>query len=262
MLAKRIIPCLDVADGKVVKGVRFRQHQVVGEIVELAKFYSDSGADELVFYDITASADRRKASRLWVERIAKFIHIPFCVGGGIDSIEVAESLLFSGADKISVNTPALLRPTLVTELAARFGRQCVVVGIDSLKIENEFRVRSHTGRSSSERDGGWRTMDWIEEVVKRGAGEVVLNCMDRDGVRGGYDIEQLRKACQLCKVPLIASGGAGKVEHFAEVFSDTMVSGALGAGIFHEKKVSILDIKKYCAKQGILVREEWKENSH
>lgn len=255
MLARRIIPCLDVADGKVVKGRQFRDHVVVGEIEDLAAAYSDQGADELVFYDITASADRQQVSREWVERVAQRINIPFCVAGGITSVNTAKEILFSGAEKISINTPALMRPELITELANEFGSQCVVVGVDSLRLDNDFWVRSHTGRASSQRSTPWRTMDWILEVQERGAGEIVLNCMDQDGVRRGYDIEQLKAARQLCEVPLIASGGAGKLEDFAQVFSEAHVDGALAASVFHHQIFSISQVKKYCGEKGIVIRQ-------
>ncbi|MBK9037943.1 MAG: imidazole glycerol phosphate synthase subunit HisF [Bdellovibrionales bacterium] len=255
MLARRVIPCLDVADGKVVKGLRFRDHEVVGEIEDLAAFYSDEGADELVFYDITASADGRDISQGWVERIARRINIPFCVAGGISSVDAAKRVLFSGADKVSVNTPALLRPQLITELAEQFGRQCVVVGIDSMKVQDEYLVRSHTGRTSTQQSTNWKTLDWIVEVQRLGAGEIVLNCMDQDGVRTGYDLEQLLIARALCDVPLVASGGAGTLAHFEEVFRLTQVDGALAASVFHKKLFSIGEVKKYCRERGIRIRQ-------
>ncbi|MBK7842787.1 MAG: imidazole glycerol phosphate synthase subunit HisF [Bdellovibrionales bacterium] len=255
MLARRIIPCLDVAEGKVVKGVRFRDHEVVGEIEDLASFYSDEGADELVFYDITASADGRDVSPEWVERIARRINIPFCVAGGISSVEAAKRVLFSGADKVSVNTPALLRPQLIAELAEQFGRQCVVVGIDSIKVQDEYLVRSHTGRTSTQQSTNWKTLDWIAEVQRLGAGEIVLNCMDQDGVRTGYDLEQLLVARALCDVPLVASGGAGALAHFEEVFRLTQVDGALAASVFHKKLFSIGEVKRHCRECGIRIRQ-------
>nr|MDQ3057445.1 imidazole glycerol phosphate synthase cyclase subunit [Pseudomonadota bacterium] len=230
MLSKRIIPCLDVRDGRVVKGVRFRDHIDVGGIEELAQRYRDDGADELVFYDITASPQGRGADRSWIEKIARVLDIPFCVAGGIRSVADARAILHAGVDKISINTPALERPGLIAELADAFGSQCVVVGIDSLRdTDGEWRVRSHTGDPGAMRAPGKRTLDWVAEAQIHGAGEIVLNCMGSDGVRRGYDIEQLRAVRAVCQVPLIASGGAGTVAHFANVFRDADVDGALAA---------------------------------
>jgi cyclase len=208
MLSRRIIPCLDVRDGEVVKGVRFRNHVVVGAIEELALRYRDQGADELVFYDITASPERRSVDRAWVERVARLIDIPFCVAGGIRSVEEARRVLGSGADKISVNSPALERPALINELANAFGVQCVVIGMDSLKdSDGQWRVRQYTGDPSTTRTLARLTMDWLQETQQRGAGEIVLNCMGSDGTRDGFDIEQLKAARAICRVPLVASGG-------------------------------------------------------
>lgn len=214
MLAKRIIPCLDVKDGVVVKGVKFRGHEVMGEIVPLARRYAEEGADELVFYDITASSDGRVVDKSWISRVAEAIDIPFCVAGGIRSIEDAGRLLAFGADKISVNSPALADPTLISRLAERFGVQCVVVGIDSWHDEKtgEYWVNQYTGDEKKTRVTQWRTLDWVEEVQRRGAGEIVLNMMNQDGVRQGYDLTQLSAVRAVCKVPLIASGGAGTME--------------------------------------------------
>ena len=216
MLSRRIIPCLDVREGRVVKGVKFRDHVDMGDIVELAMRYRDQGADELVFYDITASPQGRSVDRGWVERVARVIDIPFCVAGGIRRVDDARAILLAGADKVSVNTPALERPALISELAEAFGVQCVVVGIDSvLDADGEWRVRSHTGDPDAMRAPGKRTLDWVVEAQALGAGELVLNCMGSDGVRGGYDIEQLRAVRAVCGVPLVASGGAGEpVEAF------------------------------------------------
>jgi imidazole glycerol-phosphate synthase subunit HisF len=255
MLSRRIIPCLDVRDGKVVKGVRFRDHVVMGEIVDLALRYRDEGADELVFYDITASPEGRSVDRAWVERVARVIDIPFCVAGGIRSVEDARDVLHAGADKISVNSPALERPELVDELAAAFGVQCVVVGIDSLRDDDgEWRVRQYTGDPSKTRSLSRRTLDWMIEVQKRGAGEIVLNCMGSDGVRKGYDLEQLAAARAICSVPLIASGGAGVPEHFRDAFAQAGVDGALAASVFHSGAIAIPDLKHYLQQQGVIVR--------
>lgn len=255
MLSRRIIPCLDVRDGKVVKGVRFRDHVVMGEIVDLALRYRDEGADELVFYDITASPEGRSVDRGWVERVARVIDIPFCVAGGIRSVADARAVLHAGADKISVNSPALERPTLIDELAAAFGVQCVVVGVDSLRdADGEWRVRQYTGDPSKTQALSRRTLDWMIEVQQRGAGEIVLNCMDSDGVRRGYDLEQLSAARVICHVPLIASGGAGEPEHFCNAFVEADVDGALAASVFHSGAIAIPELKRYLHEQGIAVR--------
>jgi imidazole glycerol-phosphate synthase subunit HisF len=255
MLSRRIIPCLDVRDGKVVKGVRFRDHTVVGDIVELAMRYRDEGADELVFYDITASPERRSVERHWVEQVARVIDIPFCVAGGIRSVDEARAVLHAGADKVSVNSPALERPGLIDELAAAFGVQCVVVGIDSLRDEDgQWRVRQYTGDPAKTQALPRRTLDWMIEAQQRGAGEIVLNCMGSDGVRQGYDLEQLSAARTLCHVPLVASGGAGVPEHFAAAFLDADVDGALAASVFHSGAIAIPALKQFLRGQGIEVR--------
>lgn len=217
MLAKRIIPCLDVKDGVVVKGVKFRGHEVVGEIVPLAKRYAEEGADELVFYDITASSDGRVVDKSWISRVAEAIDIPFCVAGGIRTVEDAGRLLAYGADKISVNSPALADPDLISRLADRFGVQCVVVGIDSRHEEgsDEYRVNQFTGDEKKTRVTQWSTLDWVEEVQKRGAGEPV---------------------------------------HFLEAFRDAKVDGALAASVFHKKIINIGDLKNYLRENNIEVR--------
>ena len=256
MLSRRLIPCLDVKEGLVVKGVRFRDHVVMGSIEDLALRYRDEGADELVFYDITASPEGRGVDVAWVERVARIIDIPFCVAGGIRSVEQARAVLKAGADKVSVNTPALERPDLIDELAAAFGVQCVVVGIDSLRdADGEWRVRSHTGDPSKTRALRKRTLDWVVEAQQRGAGEIVVNCMGSDGVRTGYDLEQLRAVRALCRVPLVASGGAGTAAHFADVFLDADVDAALAASVFHSGAVRIPELKTALREQGIEVRD-------
>ena len=255
MLSRRIVPCLDVRDGRVVKGVRFRDHVDMGDVVAFAKRYRDAGADELVFYDIAASPEGRSVSRTWVERVARELDIPFCVAGGIRDVETARALLAAGADKVSINTPALERPALIAELASEFGTQCVVVGVDSLREEDgAWRVRSHTGSAHAMQSPGRRTLDWIEEAQALGAGEIVLNCMDGDGVREGYDIAQLRAARAVCGVPLVASGGAGHGGHFAEVFLEADVDAALAASVFHSGTVAIPALKRDLREQGIAVR--------
>lgn len=256
MLAKRIIPCLDVKDGVVVKGVKFRGHEVMGEIVPLARRYAEEGADELVFYDITASSDGRVVDKSWISRVAEAIDIPFCVAGGIRSIEDAGRLLAFGADKISVNSPALADPTLISRLAERFGVQCVVVGIDSWHDEKsgEYWVNQYTGDEKKTRVTQWRTLDWVEEVQRRGAGEIVLNMMNQDGVRQGYDLTQLSAVRAVCKVPLIASGGAGTMEHFLDAFETANADGALAASVFHKKIINIGELKTYLREHNIEVR--------
>ena len=256
MIARRIIPCLDVRDGQVVKGVQFRDIKVIGEILDLALRYRDQGADELVFYDITASPEGRGVDVAWVERVSRIIDIPFCVAGGIRSVEQARAVLHAGADKVSVNTPALECPVLINELAAAFGVQCVVVGIDSLRdADGEWRVRSHTGDPAKTQALRKRTLDWVVEAQQRGAGEIVLNCMGSDGVRAGYDLEQLRAVRALCRVPLVASGGAGSAQHFANVFLDADVDAALAASVFHSGAVRIPELKTALRAQGIEVRD-------
>ncbi|MFC0050304.1 MULTISPECIES: imidazole glycerol phosphate synthase subunit HisF [Rheinheimera] len=245
MLAKRLIPCLDVRDGVVVKGVQFRNHEIIGDIVPLAARYAEEGADELVFYDITASSDGRVVDKSWVRKIAEVIDIPFCVAGGIKSVADAGKILELGADKISVNSPALARPELISELNAAFGQQCVVVGIDSYfdATTGQYQVYQYTGDESRSQKTRWLLLDWVEEVQRRGAGEIVLNCMNQDGVRQGYDLAQLSLVRQYCQVPLIASGGAGAVQHFIDVFRDADVDGALAASVFHKGIIAIPDLK-------------------
>jgi cyclase len=256
MLARRIIPCLDVRDGKVVKGVQFRNHEIIGDIVPLAQKYAEAGADELVFYDITASADGRVVDKSWVSRIAEVIDIPFCVAGGIKSENDAKEILMMGADKISINSPALRDPSLISRLADHFGQQCVVVGIDSFydKDTGTYQVYQFTGDEKRTQKTGWTTFDWIEKVVSLGAGEIVLNCMNQDGVRQGYDIDQLKQARAVCNVPLIASGGAGTMEHFSNVYQQTDVDGALAASVFHKGIIPISELKTYLKSQNIEVR--------
>ncbi len=256
MLARRIIPCLDVRDGKVVKGVQFRNHEIIGDIVPLAQKYAEAGADELVFYDITASSDGRVVDKSWVSRIAEVIDIPFCVAGGIKSEADAKEILMMGADKISINSPALRDPTLISRLADHFGQQCVVVGIDSFydKETGQYQVYQFTGDETRTQKTSWTTFDWIEKVVSLGAGEIVLNCMNQDGVRQGYDIEQLKQARAACNVPLIASGGAGAIEHFSDVYQQADVDGALAASVFHKGVIPIHELKAYLKSQNIEVR--------
>lgn len=241
-------------DGRVVKGVRFRDHRDMGDILELAGRYRDEGADELVFYDITASPAGRSVDRGWITRVAERLDIPFCVAGGIRDVATAEAVLADGADKISINTPALEDPALIDSLARRFGSQCVVIGIDSRREDDDWRVASHTGDPEHTRFGRRDTLEWVREVQSRGAGEIVLNCMDADGVRDGYDLEQLAAVREACQVPLIASGGAGEPRHFVEVFQRARVDGALAATVFHSGQVAIPALKGLLAAGGIEVR--------
>jgi cyclase len=243
-----------VRDGQVVKGVRFRDHRVVGDILELAQRYRDEGADELVFYDISASPEGRSVDRQWIRRVARVLDIPFCVAGGIRSVAEAEAVLNAGAEKVSVNSPALQRPELIDELSARFGAQCVVVGIDSQTTPAGYRVYQYTGDPDRSRDTHRDTLAWVREVQQRGAGEIVLNCMASDGVRRGYDIAQLQAVRALCAVPLVASGGAGTMEHFVEVFRAGGVDAALAASVFHSGAIAIPDLKRFLRTQHVEVR--------
>ena len=237
-----------------MKGVKFRDHRVVGDILELARRYREEGADELVFYDITASPDGRTVDRSWVNRVAEVLDIPFCVAGGIRSVADAESVLNLGADKISINSPALERPALIDELVRRFGSQCVVIGIDSLERDADYHVYQYTGDPSRTQAARRKTLDWVREVERRGAGEIVLNCMNQDGVRKGYDVVQLAAVRAATQVPLIASGGAGAMEHFKDVFEIAHVDGALAASVFHTAAIEIGELKRYLEAAGITIR--------
>lgn len=234
--------------------MQFRNHRVVGDILELAERYCAEGADELVFYDITASPDDRSVDRSWVTQVARVLDIPFCVAGGIRSVADAEDVLNKGADKISINSPALAKPGLITELAKRFGSQCVVIGIDSREEHGNYFVYQYTGDPGKTIAAQRLTMDWVNEVQRRGAGEIVLNCMNQDGVREGYDIEQLAAVRVVCNVPLIASGGAGAKKHFLQVFARANVDGALAASVFHSAEIPIPDLKDYLAKNQVDIR--------
>jgi len=234
--------------------VRFRDHRVVGDILELAGRYRAEGADELVFYDITASPEGRSVDRGWIGRIARVLDIPFCVAGGIRSVADAEAVLNAGAEKISVNSPALAEPALIDRLAHRFGSQCVVVGVDSQTVGDDYLVYQFTGDPERSRSTARRTLDWVREAQDRGAGEIVLNCMASDGVRTGYDIAQLARVREACRVPLIASGGAGTPEHFADVFEAARVDGALAASVFHSGAIAIPELKRYLRERRIEVR--------
>ena len=254
MPARRIIPCLDVKDGRVVKGVQFRDHRDAGDIVEQAMRYRGEGADELVFYDISASADGRSIDLEWVRKVARVIDIPFAVAGGLRTRDEAAACLDAGADKVSVNSPALERPDLIEELARDFGSQCVVLGVDSFEQHGDYFVKQFTGSPDRTRDTGRRTLDWVRAACERGAGEIVLNCMKRDGVRTGYDIAHTRAVVDAVDVPVIASGGAGAPEHFRDAFRDANVSGALAATVFHDRIIAIPELKEYLATCGIEMR--------
>ena len=254
MLARRVIPCLDVKDGVVVKGVRFAGHEPVGEPVALARRYAEEGADELVFYDITASPEGRTPAYGWMREVARELDIPFTVAGGVRSVDQALTCLEAGADKVSINSPALERPALIGEIARVAGSQCVVVGVDSFEADGEYVVRQYTGVPEAQRETGRRTLDWVVEAQERGAGEIVLNCMNQDGVRQGYDLEQLKRVRERLSVPLVASGGAGAAEHFRDVFVEADVSGALAASVFHKGVLGIADLKERLAGWGVPVR--------
>ncbi|PCI35980.1 MAG: imidazole glycerol phosphate synthase subunit HisF [Elusimicrobia bacterium] len=254
MLSRRIIPCLDVLGGRVVKGVRFRGHKDLGGVGELAARYRDQGADEIVLYDIAASAEGRTADRSWVREAAQELDIPFSVAGGIRSVEDARAVLGEGADKISINSPALERPELINELVSALGQQCVVIGVDSRRIEGEFRTFLYTGSEAKTRESGRLMIDWLKEVQDRGAGEIVLNCMEQDGTGDGYDIEQIFAAREILKIPLVASGGAKRVEHFEAVFKRADADAALAAGVFHRGELTVGDVKEFLASKGVEVR--------
>ena len=253
MPARRVIPCLDVKDGRVVKGVQFRDHRDAGDILEQAMRYRDEGADELVFYDISASAEGRTLDVEWVRRIARVIDIPFAVAGGVRSRDQAAACLDAGADKVSINSPAIERPELIDDLARDFGSQCVVLGVDSYFDDGAYRVKQYTGSPSATRDSGMQTLQWVREAAERGAGEIVLNCMRNDGVRTGYDVAHTREVVGAVTVPVIASGGAGAPAHFREAF-EAGASGALAATVFHDRLIAIPELKEFLASCGIEMR--------
>ncbi len=234
--------------------MRFRNHEIVGDIVELAARYCGDGADELVFYDITASPDGRSVDRDWVNKVAAVLDIPFSVAGDIRTLRDAEDILKRGADKISVNSPALQRPQLINELARRFGSQCVVIGVDSHEQDGQYHVFSNTGDPAKTAAAGRETIAWIQEAEQRGAGEIVLNCMNQDGVREGYDCRQLSLVRASCQLPLIASGGAGCEQHFVDVFQRTGADGALAASVFHKNLLGIDELKQTLHRNNIEVR--------
>ena len=250
MLKKRIIPCLDIKDGKTVKGVQFEDLRIAGDPVELAKKYVKDGADELVFLDITATLENRKTLIELVEKLSLEINIPFTIGGGISSVQDVEALLKAGADKVSINSAAVRRPELVREIAQQFGNQCVVVAIDTKNVEGEDYVFINGGKIQTE----LKTLDWVKTVTDLGAGEILLTSMDFDGTKNGFDNRMLQNISAVCQLPIIASGGAGKMEDFTEVFTETPVTGALAASIFHFNEIKISDLKDNLRQQKIEVR--------
>lgn len=252
MFTKRIIPCLDVTDGRVVKGVNFVNLQDAGDPVEIGKAYDKAGADELVFLDITASSDRRSTVVDLVRAVAKEVFIPFTVGGGIRTVEDFRTLLREGADKISVNSAAIANPNLISEAADIFGSQCVVVAIDARRREDGsgWNIFSHGGR----KDTGLDALEWAAKVEKLGAGEILLTSMDCDGTKAGYDIELTKAVSSLVKIPVIASGGAGNMEHFYDALQIGGAEAALAASLFHYKELEIKEVKKYLRERGVSVR--------
>jgi len=250
MLTKRIIPCLDIKDGRTVKGVQFLNLVDAGDPVELARYYSDNGADELVFLDITATEEKRKTLARLARSIAKEINIPFTIGGGISSIEDVKLLLDAGADKVSINSAAVRNPNLINTLSSYFGSQCIVLAVDAKVSDGKWKVHLSGGKIATELD----LFEWIEEVEKRGAGEILFTSMDNDGEKTGYACEALAKISQNCRLPLIASGGAGAIEHFTEVFTKGKADAALAASVFHFKEIEIKTLKNKLSEQGIPVR--------
>ena len=250
MLTKRIIPCLDIKGGRTVKGVNFVGLRDAGDPVELAKVYAEEGADELVFLDITATVEKRKTLIELVTKVAKAINIPFTVGGGISTVEDIKALLNAGADKISINSAAVKNPEIVNEMAAEFGRQCIVVAIDTRNTDGIDLVHTHGGRVPTL----LKTQQWAKEVAERGAGEILLTSMDHDGTKGGFANDITSEISGQLSIPVIASGGAGSMEHFKDVFTAGKADAALAASIFHFKEVSIPDLKRYLAEEGVSVR--------
>lgn len=250
MLTKRIIPCLDIKDGRTVKGINFVNLIDAGDPVELAAMYAAQGADELVFLDITATVEKRKTLVELVKKIARYVNIPFTVGGGISTVEDVSLLLNSGADKISINSSAVKNPNLIGELAKEFGSQCVVVAIDTKEIDGADIVHTHGGRTPTSLE----TMAWAKESQERGAGEILLTSMNHDGTKNGFAKKLTGKLTHLLQIPVIASGGAGKMEHFAEIFENDDADAALAASIFHYREIGIQELKAFLRQKGVLVR--------
>ncbi|MEA4921837.1 MAG: imidazole glycerol phosphate synthase subunit HisF [Eubacteriaceae bacterium] len=250
MITKRIIPCLDVRDGKVVKGVNFEGVRDVADPVEMAKFYNESGADELVFYDITASVEERGLFSDILTKVASQIFIPLTVGGGINTLDDFDRVLKCGADKVSVNSGAIKDPDIIEQGAKRYGDQCVVLSMDIKRVDGKFMLFQKGGRENT----GIDAIQWAVDGVERGAGELVVNSIDTDGVKDGFDLEMLTEIGNRVSVPIIASGGAGKMEDFAELFKNPAIDAGLAASIFHFKEVAIKDLKNYLRKEGVEVR--------
>ena len=250
MLAKRIIPCLDIKDGRTVKGINFENLRDAGDAVELGKWYSENGADELVFLDITATTEDRKTFASLVTSIAKNINIPFTVGGGISSVEDVSRLLNAGADKVSVNSAAVRRPDLINEIAAAFGSQCIVVAIDAKEDLGSWNVYLNGGRIKTDLN----LFDWAKEVTERGAGEILFTSMNHDGTKQGFANAALKRISTSVSIPVIASGGAGNMEHFFDTFTEGFADAALAASIFHFKEISILDLKQFLKRKNIPIR--------
>ncbi len=250
MVSKRIIPCLDIKDGRTVKGVNFVGLQDAGDPVELADRYSREGADELVFLDITATKEKRKTLVELVEKVARKVNIPFTVGGGISSVEDVNMLLRAGADKISINSSAVKNPALIKELANKFGSQCIVLAVDAKLIDKQWKVFLVGGRVQTDLD----LFDWVKEAVELGAGEILFTSMDHDGTKNGFANETLKKLSAMVKVPIIASGGAGNMQHFCDTFKEGRADAALAASVFHYKEIEIKKLKRTLRNQGINVR--------
>jgi len=250
MVSKRIIPCLDIKDGRTVKGIKFVGLQDAGDPVELAERYSQEGADELVFLDITATKEKRKTLVELVEKVARKVNIPFTVGGGISSVEDVNMLLRAGADKVSINSSAIKDPQLIAELANKFGSQCIVLAVDAKLINEQWKVFLVGGRVQTDLD----LFEWIQKAVELGAGEILFTSMDHDGTKNGFANEALKKISELVKVPVIASGGAGTSQHFCDTFIHGKADAALAASVFHYKEIEIKDLKKELSRQGVNVR--------
>jgi cyclase len=250
MLTKRIIPCLDIKDGRTVKGVNFIDLQDAGDPVALAEAYSHEGADEIVFLDISATLEKRKTLTELIRKVAKKVTIPFTVGGGIGSVEDVGPLLDAGADKVSINSAAVNNPGLIDELSKAFGSQCIVLAIDARKVDNQWTVHTHGGKTATER----KLFSWAKEAQERGAGEILFTSMDHDGTKAGFAIDPLQKLNAMLSIPVIASGGAGKLEHFSEVFITGKADAALAASVFHYSEIRINELKAWLAKVRIPVR--------
>ncbi|GLB49651.1 imidazole glycerol phosphate synthase subunit HisF [Neptunitalea lumnitzerae] len=250
MLTKRIIPCLDIKNGRTVKGINFLDLQDAGDPVELAEFYAQNGADELVFLDISATEERRKTLAQLVEHVAERVNIPFTVGGGISSVADVDVLLHSGADKVSINSSAVKRPELINELSAKFGSQCVVVAIDAKQVDGQWKVHLVGGKVPTELD----LFEWAKEAEERGAGEILFTSMNNDGTKNGFANDALAKLSKELTIPVIASGGAGNMQHFLDTFTEGFADAALAASVFHYKEIAISDLKKYLSDKGVLMR--------